>query len=223
MSDFDLGQYKSEYSNIFRLKKKYDKKAIPEDSPIKIYEAIKKSQERVFLKIINKELLKEEEDYDFHVWQIQKEKELSKLCNSEYTVNFYQRFETENNIIFELEYFDDDLKEYLFQNGPLCAKMESKNNLEIFRQIIIDIAKGLKSIHEKGVVHRNIKPHNIYLNMDQKIVKKAKIGDFSSAIYIKEINDSQPMGTILYTAPEIVKLLENLYFEGIENEPSRLV
>ena len=26
-----------------------------------------------------------------------------------------------------------------------------------------------------------------------------------------------------YTAPEIVKLLENLYFEGIENEPSRLV
>ena len=34
MSDFDLGQYKSEYSNIFRLKKKYDKKAILEDSPI---------------------------------------------------------------------------------------------------------------------------------------------------------------------------------------------
>ena len=208
MSDFDLGQYKSEYSNIFRIKKKYDKKAISEDSPIKIYEAIKKYQGRVFLKIINKELLKEEEDYDFHIERIKKEKEISKLCNSEYTVKLIKEFETEKNIVFEKEYCDLDLKEYLFQNGPLCAKMESKNNLEIFRQIIIDIAKGLKSIHEKGVVHRNIKPHNIYLNMDQKIVKKAKIGDFSSAIYIKEINDSQPMGTILYTAPEIVKNLD---------------
>ena len=59
-----------------------------------------------------------------------------------------------------------DLKEYLFKEGPLYLKIENKNNLEIFRQIIIDVVKGLKSIHEKGVVHRNIKTHNIYLNVD---------------------------------------------------------
>ena len=206
----DLGKYKSDYSHIFKVKKKYGEKVREDVSPVKLYEALK-GEERVLLKIIDKEKLKKEEDYDFHIEHIQKEVELTKLCDSENIMKLNKFFETEKNFVFELEYCDYDLKEFLYQNGALENKMIGKNNLQTFKEITIDIAKALKHIHEKGIVHRNIKPHNINIsriNYENKENGRAKLGDFSSAIYIKEINDSEPMGTIFYTAPEIIKNLD---------------
>ena len=209
----DLGKYTSDYSHIFKVKKKYCEKVIEDDSPIKLYEAFK-GEERVLLKIINKEKLQKEEDYDFYFEHIQKEVDLITLCNSENVMKLNKFFETEKNFVFEMEYCDYDLKEFLYQNGALENKMIGKNNLQIFKEITIDIAKALKHIHERGIVHRNIKPHNINItklnseNKENKDKGIAKLGDFSSAIFIKEINDSEPMGTIVYTAPELIKNLD---------------
>ena len=209
----DLGQYAEDYDSIFKFKKIYSEnseKEIEPDSYIKIYTAENKENKAVILKAIDKELLKEEEDYDFHIEHIQKEIELNNLCNSDYILKLNRNFETNKNFVFEFEYYDCDLKQYLFENGKLEEKLVGRNNLQIFKDITIAIAKAIKYIHEKGVVHRNIKPHNIFIEKekDQKKIKKIKLGDFSSAIYIKEINDSEPMGTILYTAPEIIKNLD---------------
>ena len=206
----DLGKYKSDYSHIFKVKKKYGEKVREDVSPVKLYEALK-GEERILLKIIDKEKLKKEEDYDFHIEHIQKEVELTNICDSENIMKLNKFFETEKNFVFEFEYCDYDLKEFLYQNGALENKMIGKNNLKTFKEITIDIAKALKHIHEKGIVHRNIKPHNINIsriNYENKENGRAKLGDFSSAIYIKEINDSEPMGTIFYTAPEIIKNLD---------------
>ena len=208
----DLGQYKNDYNHIFPKQKKSNEKEKDIEnaySPIKIYQA-EKGEERVLLKVINKEILKEEEDYDFHIECIQKEIELNNLCNSDYILKLNRSFETDKNIVFELEYYDDDLKQYLFNNGKLETKLVGRDNLQSFKEITIAIAKAIKYIHEKGVVHRNIKPHNIFIESDSdgKKIKNVKLGDFSTAIYIKEINDSEPMGTIFYTAPEIIKNLD---------------
>ena len=208
----DLGQYKNDYNHIFPKQKKSNEKEKDIEnaySPIKIYQA-EKGEERVLLKVINKEILKEEEDYDFHIECIQKEIELNNLCNSDCVLKLNRSFETDKNIVFELEYYDDDLKQYLFNNGKLETKLVGRDNLQSFKEITIAIAKAIKYIHEKGVVHRNIKPHNIFIESDSdgKKIKNVKLGDFSTAIYIKEINDSEPMGTIFYTAPEIIKNLD---------------
>ena len=199
----DLGAYKNIYSNYIKKVKKDNE----DDSLILIY-SVKKKEEDAILKIINKELLQEEEDYDFLNEHIQKEIELNYLCNSDYILKLNKNFETDKYIALELEYYYSDLKEYIYNNGKLETKLVGKNNLEIFKDITIALAKAVKSIHEKGVVHRNIKPHNIFIDIENKKIKKIKLGDFSSAIYIKEINDSEPMGTILYTAPEIIKNLD---------------
>ena len=207
MPHFDLGKYASDYSSIFLLKKNYESNIIQDDPPIKIYEAIKK-EEKVFLKVIDKKSLKEQDNYDFLMEQINREKEISKLCNSEYTLTLNKEFETENNIILEKEYCESDLKEIIFQNGPFENKMVDKNDLQTFKDIAITLAKALKYINEKGIVHRDIKPHNIFIKnlYDQKYM--IKLGNFGSAIYIKDINDSLPMGAIFYTAPEIIKNLD---------------
>ena len=206
MSALDLGKYASDYSGIFPVKKNYEAKMIHEDSPIKMFEA-QKNKERVFLKVIDKKALEQEDDYDFLIKQIEKEKEISKLVNSKHTIILNKEFETENNIIMEKEYCESDLKEVLFQNGPFENKMIGKNNLQIFKDIVIDLAKALKYLNEKGVVHRDIKPHNIYIKDLNQGKKITKLGNFGSAIYIKDIKNSLSMGTIFYTAPEIVKNL----------------
>ena len=200
MSDYDLGQYKDDYNLIYKLKKNYNDNDKEFDSLYKIYVAEKKDGD-VFLKIIDKEALQEEEDYDFLYEQILKEKKISNYCNSDYTLKLIRYYETGKNIVFEKEYFDMDLKEYLDQNTPLEKSLLGKNNLQKFKEIAIGMAKALKFIHEKGVVHRNIKPHNVYINGKNQV----KIDDFSCAVYKNQIKDSISMGTILYTAPEIVK------------------
>ena len=206
MQGLDLEKYTSDYHDIYRIGRIYMHDQIDDDSATKMYEAKKNNYGDVFLKVIDKEALKEDVDYEFHMENIQKEKEISYLCNSEYTLNFIRDFETKKNIVFETEYCKTDLKEDLYNNGGI--EKESKYNMQTFKEIIIDIAKGLKEIKEKGVVHRNIKPHNIFLKELNDDKYRAKIGDFSCAIYIKDIKDSEPMGTIWYAAPEIIKNLD---------------
>ena len=96
------------------------------------------------------------------------------------------------------------MKTYIKTNGEL------KNDKKFFKQIIISLAKALKIIHSKGVMHRDIKPSNIfYLKKSEHSSEKIiKLGDFGCSIYIKD-NTSDPIGTILYAAPEIIKNIEN--------------
>ena len=92
-----------------------------------------------------------------------------------------------------------NLTKYMSENGEL------KYEKTFFKQMILDIAKGLKTIHNKGIMHRDIKPSNIFIKSDEE--KIVKIGDFGCSIYIKD-NISEPIGTIVYSAPEIIKNIE---------------
>ena len=183
-----LGQYMKDYSYIFL---EY------ETSLSKIYRATKNCNgQDICLKVIDKKQL-EFGDYDFLIEQVKREEQITKLCNSENTINFYRKIENGNYIIFELEFFENNLKNFL-QKGVI--------NNDLFKIIVIGVAKGLKKIHEKGIMHRDIKPENIFIMYDGQNINKTiiKIGDFGCSIFIKD-NTSEQIGTILYTAPEIIK------------------
>ena len=189
----ELGeQYINDYDDIFFEE---------ETNTAKIYKAFNNQDQRdCCLKIISKEILKNG-DYDSLLEQINREEELTKVCNSKHTVNFFRKMENENYIIFELENCDLDLKSYLDNNGDLML------DPDFFKDIVINISKALQLIHKKGIMHRDIKPQNMFMIKKNDDTKTIKLGDFGCSIYIKD-NTSQPIGTIFYTAPEIIKNVE---------------
>jgi hypothetical protein len=68
-------------------------------------------------------------------------------------------------------------------------------------RIAIDVCAGLDHAHERGVVHRDIKPGNVWLDDDGV----ARLGDFGLALAIDRTRITQEgtmVGTAAYMAPE---------------------
>ncbi|WP_335337725.1 ATP-binding protein [Nostoc piscinale] len=91
-------------------------------------------------------------------------------------------------------------------NGYSLKQMlsQSKQDLKSFMSIAIQLAKALVSVHSCNIIHKDIKPANIIINPETRIVK---LTDFSIASRLdKEItqlaNPNQLEGTLVYMSPE---------------------
>lgn len=84
------------------------------------------------------------------------------------------------------------LKEYMNHRGALPWK----EALHFSRQICLALAHA----HERGIIHRDIKPHNIMLLRDGTV----KVGDFGIAALESEVSEDNGLavGSIHYVAPE---------------------
>ena len=87
------------------------------------------------------------------------------------------------------------LRQYMDRRGALA-----------WREVLhfsTQIARALAHAHEKGIVHRDIKPQNVMMFRDGT----AKVADFGIAALENEIyeNNGQAIGSIHYIAPEQAK------------------
>jgi len=90
-----------------------------------------------------------------------------------------------------------------YVDGPALAEKIKERPLPLDEalDIAIQIAEGLQEAHEKGVVHRDIKPHNVMLTAKGQV----KITDFglaSLADRSKLTKTGTTLGTPAYMAPE---------------------
>ena len=187
-----LGKYSKNYEKIFM---------IDHTELSKIYAAYNKIQNKeCCLKSINKEKIKK--DY-FLVQKINSEIQMNTICKSKNVIELYKTFETDDYYNFEFEYYDGNLFEsIIYKYGRLHSR-------SILRKIILDISNALKTLNDLGIMHRDINPYNIFVENfeEDKEEVMAKLGNFCCAIFIED-NKSEPIGTIPYTAPEILKNLE---------------
>src|SRR5512132_129624 len=90
----------------------------------------------------------------------------------------------------------------LIDHGSLDDLIESQGRLPEHQvlDIGIQIARGLRAAHRKGLIHRDVKPANI-LFVDEQA---AKIGDFGLAAFATQDPQSDRViwGTPAYVAPE---------------------
>lgn len=92
-----------------------------------------------------------------------------------------------------MEYLPNTLSS-LIKKGPV--------NWQRTLEILLDCLGGLEHVHGKQILHRDLKPGNIFVTADGT----AKIGDFGVARKISEGAYAETrVGTPLYIAPEVLK------------------
>ncbi|XP_026566232.1 serine/threonine-protein kinase Nek3 isoform X2 [Pseudonaja textilis] len=111
-------------------------------------------------------------------------------------VMYADSFEADGHLHIVMEYCDggDLLQKIKFQKGKLFPE-------DIILKWFAQMCLGVNYIHEKHILHRDIKSKNVFLTQNGKI----KLGDFGSAVLLKS-----PMayvcsyvGTPYYVPPEI--------------------
>jgi serine/threonine-protein kinase len=79
--------------------------------------------------------------------------------------------------------------------------------LSEFVSVMVDVARALAAAHKNGVVHRDLKPTNIYLHMIREGVAVPKLLDFGVSKFVEEQNHALTiagtvLGSPLYMSPE---------------------
>ncbi|HEY7148948.1 MAG TPA: Stk1 family PASTA domain-containing Ser/Thr kinase [Gaiellaceae bacterium] len=108
-------------------------------------------------------------------------------------VSIYDRGEAEGTYYIAMEYLDGrSLKELVVARGPLPIS----DAIEATRQVL----GALRFAHRKGVVHRDIKPHNVMADADGRL----KVTDFGIArAGVSQMTEAGSIiGTAQYLSPE---------------------
>jgi len=185
-----------------------------EDSDIyKLYDVDKEEDSKntpICLKVLDKTNSEFDEDLDinFFINQLKKEEKILKEFNSDYIIKSGKIIDNKEYLILEIENYQKNLKNFMEESS-----MFEKGEKVIFKKIVISLVKALKELKAKGIIHRNIKPKNIFKfgteEEENEIDISAenfeiKLANFDCAVYKKEIQNSTPMGTFMYSAPEII-------------------
>ena len=119
--------------------------------------------------------------------------------NSKYVVNYKEAFldEKDSTLCLVMEYAD---------RGDLANRIKEQkkkgkyfNEKDIWR-VFIQLVKGLKSLHDLEILHRDIKSSNIFLFSDGT----AKLGDLNVCkILSNNVLGHTQAGTPSYAAPEV--------------------
>ncbi|XP_033210987.1 serine/threonine-protein kinase SIK3-like isoform X3 [Belonocnema kinseyi] len=154
------------------------------------------TKSKVAIKIIDKTKLNEE-----NLAKIFREVHIMKKLRHPHIIRLYQVMETEKMIYLVTEYAPGgEIFDHLVRNG----RMVEPEARRVFRQIVY----AVRYLHQKRVVHRDLKAENLLLDVDNNI----KIADFGfSNEYTPGVPLSTWCGSPPYAAPEI---FEGKHYDG---------
>ena len=108
----------------------------------------------------------------------------------------YEEFHIENNEVYIImEYCEEDLSKKIQRQKNLNQYFEEKQIIDWF----IEICEGIKFIHDKKILYKNLNTENIFLTKDNHI----KLGDFGIDKYFNQTKGKIGIGS--YLSPEIIK------------------
>lgn len=175
-----------------------------------VYEAKDKLLNRtVAVKVLRPEFV---DDEDF-LKKFKREAEAVASLSHPNIVNVYDVGEDGKVHYIVMEYVDgQNLKDIIKNEGTL----DEYTALDIAKQI----AMALSAAHKKGIVHRDIKPHNILISNEGRVVKVADFGIAKAVSNSTMTNVGNIIGSVHYFSPEQAKgqnvnVTADLYSLGI--------
>jgi beta-lactam-binding protein with PASTA domain/tRNA A-37 threonylcarbamoyl transferase component Bud32 len=130
-------------------------------------------------------------------------------------VSVYDRGEYDGTYYIAMEFCEgSSLKELIAREAPMdCARA-----IALTKKILL----AARFAHRRGVIHRDLKPHNVIISSDQSGEEEVKVADFgiarAGASEITEVGAI--MGTAQYLSPEqaqghVVNEASDLYSIGV--------
>lgn len=116
-------------------------------------------------------------------------------------INWMGRVSPEREwFVIEMEYFPSRTLAQVFEDKQTAFAASYASIFGTYEQVL----KGVGHLHELGMAHGDIKPHNILVSGEQ-----AKVTDFGSSLQPEEmyVRSRENGGTILYSAPEMLGIL----------------
>lgn len=129
---------------------------------------------------------------------------LSKVNGHNNIVKYYGSYEKLNKLYIYMEYIEGvTLKKYV--NSDEYINLTYSQKKRIITHLMILLTESIMYIHDKGILHRDIKPINIIIVNKHDVIIPIII-DFGLACYKKTDCDCchDIVGTVLYMAPEIM-------------------
>lgn len=160
-----------------------------------VYQARDKLLNRIVaVKVLRPEFV---DDQEFLV-KFKREAEAVASLSHPNIVNVYDVGEDGKVHYIVMEYVDgQNLKEIIQDEGSL----EEYTVLDIAKQI----ARALSAAHRNGIIHRDIKPHNILISKDGRQVKVADFGIAKAVSSSTMTNMGSVIGSVHYISPEQAK------------------
>jgi tRNA A-37 threonylcarbamoyl transferase component Bud32 len=107
---------------------------------------------------------------------------------------FNDAFTSDGRPCIVMELYHSNYRERLEQSGPLA--------IDEALEVAVRICGALQTAHEAGVLHRDLKPHNVFVSA----YGEPALGDFGISTIDDERSQSRSSGlSIAYAAPEVLE------------------
>ncbi|KAA6392433.1 MAG: putative serine/threonine-protein kinase Nek1 [Streblomastix strix] len=123
-------------------------------------------------------------------------------ASSENIVKFIGKFEHQQGLFIITEYCE---------GGNFREKINSERNSPLGFKYLFEMLLALQLIHRLKMVHRDVKPENIFIDKDEK----AKTGDFGLAQVIESKSYLKSAGTKVYAPAEAHRFNKMTYESDI--------
>lgn len=158
--------------------------------------AVEAYQENLKRKVFIKLLKPQNKDHNTWLDRFTREAQICAKLKNPHIVDVYTIDTVDNYTYMAMEFVEGlSLKEFLTYRSVLSSEL----SFEIIRQVL----QALSSAHQAGVIHRDVKPGNILIDISGEV----KLTDFGLAYLGEEPSLTQQgniLGTPAYMAPEQV-------------------